>query len=125
MAIGRPLSDFSQTMNSVYKITLDMSGWSQTTIQVVAPITGVLYVYSSNDGDFVNGSQQGNASLAINFTPTEVTNLATHAVVNSISAAGLYKADINAQYLRLQGNPTTGGTITNVYKLLLFNSKID
>lgn len=122
MSLGRPLSDFSTEFNSVYKITLDLSGYDKSTIQLVAPVGGVLYVYSSNDGNFVNGVQQGDAKLAINFSPTEVTNLATHAVVNSISAAGLYKYDVNAQYLRLQGSPAAAGT--NVYKLLLFNSKV-
>lgn len=125
MGLSRPLGDYATELNSQYKITLDMSGYDKSTIQIVAPIAGVIYVYSSNDGNFVNGVQQGNAKLAINFTPTEVTNLATHAVVNTISAAGLYKYDVNAQYLRLQGNPTTGATITNVYKILLLNSKID
>lgn len=123
MALGYVVGDDSQTFNSVYKITRDMSGWDKTTIQVVAPVSGTIFVYASNDGNYVKGVQQGDAKLAINFSPIEVTNLATHAVTNTITAAGLYKADINAQYLRLQGSPAASGT--SVYKILLFNSKID
>jgi len=121
MAIGKPLPDQSLTFNSVYKITQDMSGWEKTTIQVVSPINGSIYVYGSNDGNSVLGVQQGNASLAINFTPIQATNLATGTAVSVISAAGNYSVPVNAQFLRLQGSPAAAGT--NVYKLLLFNSK--
>lgn len=124
MGLSRPIADLSAAFNSVYNITQDMSNWDKTTVQVVAPVTGTLYIYGSNDADAVIGVQDGNASLAINFTPIQATNLATGAAVTTITAAGNYKVDANAQFLRLQGNPTTGATITNVYKLLLFNSKI-
>ena len=124
MGLSRPIGDLSATLNSVYNITQDLSGWDKVDIQVVAPVTGSLYVYGSNDADAVTGVQMGNASLAINFTPIQATNLATGAATNVITAAGNYKVDVNAQFLRLQGNPTTGATITNVYKLLLFNSKV-
>ena len=121
MAIGRPL-DQTRDFNSVYKITLDMSGWDKTTINVVAPISGAIYVYGTNDGGAVQGVTDGNAQLAINFNPVQVTNLATGTATNSISAAGDYKYEVNAQYLRLQGSPAT--TPTNVYKLLFLHSKI-
>lgn len=123
MGLSRPLGDFAQEYNSVYKITLDLSGWDRTTIGVVAPIGNAILVYGSNDANAVLGVQQGNAELAINFTPIQVTNLATGAATTSISAAGNYKYDVNTQFLRLQGSPASAGT--NVYKLLLFNSKID
>ncbi|MES2382394.1 MAG: hypothetical protein V4538_15210 [Bacteroidota bacterium] len=122
MGLSRPLGDFANEFNSVYKITLDLSGWDRTDINVIPPFSGVINVYGSNDGGAVQGVTQGNATLAINFTPVEVTNLATHAVTNSISAAGNYRYDVNAQFLRIQGVPPAAGT--NVYKLLLFNSKI-
>lgn len=113
--------DYSRDMNSVYKVTLDMSGWDRTTIQVIAPVTGALYVYGTNyDGNSV-AMQDGNASLAAATTPIQVTNLATGSAVSSITAAGLYKADINAQYLRLQGNPAGAGTA--VYGLLFNHTK--
>ena len=125
MSIGRPLSDFTTEMNSLYKITLDMSGWDKTAIQVSSPVVGAIFVYASNNGNFINGLQQGDAKLAIDFMPIQAVNLATGVATNTITAAGLYRTTIDAQYLRLQGNPTTGTTITNVYKILLFNSKID
>lgn len=122
MGLSRPLGDFSHTMNTLYKITLDLSGWDRTDINVIAPFSGAINVYGTNDGGEITGVTQGNASLAINFTPVEVTNLATHAVSTSITGAGNYRYDVNAQFLRLQGMPQGAGT--SVYKLLLFNSKI-
>ncbi len=123
MAVGHALPDQSTLFNSVYKITLDMSGWDKTTISVVAPVGNAILVYGSNDANAVQGVTQGNATLAINFSQIQVTNLATGTAVTSINAAGNYKCDINAQFLRLQGAPAAAGT--NVYKLLLFHSKID
>lgn len=121
MAVGYPL-DSTTDFNSVYKVTLDLSGWDKTTIQVVAPISGAIVVYGTNDTNALQGVRDGNAALAINFNPVQVTNLATGAVVNSISSAGNYKYDVNARILRLQGSPSA--TPTNVYKLLLFHSKL-
>ncbi len=122
MGLSKPLGNFASTFNSVYKITLDLSNWDKTTIQVVAPIGGTIFVYGSNDDGSVQGITQGNASLATNFTPVEVTNLATHAVSTSISAAGNYRYDVNAQFLRLQGSPASAGT--GVYSMFLENYKI-
>lgn len=122
MALGRPLDDQSSKFNSIYKITLDMSGWDKTTIQVVAPISGAIIVYASNDANAIQGVQMGNAELAINFNQVQVTNLATATASTTISAEGNYSVPINAQFLRLQGAPAGAGT--SVYKLLLFNSKV-
>lgn len=121
MAIGHP-SNQTNAFNLNYNITLDMSGWGKTTIQVVSPMTGVIFVYGSNDANALQGVRDGNASLAINFTPVLTTNLATDARTASISAAGNYAVDVDAQFLRLQGNPAA--TPTNVYRLLLFNTKL-
>ncbi len=121
MAIGKPLNQTNQ-FNLQYNITLDMSGWDETTIQVVSPMSGIIFVYGTNDSGAQQGITDGNARLAINFNPIQVKNLATGSDVTSISAAGDYKLDVNAQFLRLQGNPAA--TPTNVYKLLLFHSKI-
>ncbi len=121
MSLGRPI-DATNQFNTVYQITNDVSGWDKVTVQVVPPISGVIYVYGTNDAGSRQGVTDGNAELAINFNPIQATNLATGAAANSISAAGNYKVDVNAQFLRLQGSPAA--TPTNVYKLLLFNSKI-
>lgn len=121
MAVGKPLSDFSAEFNSQYKITLDVSGWDKTTIQTTGAVLGTINIMGSNDAG-ANASSQGNASLAINFTPIQAKNLATGSMVNAIYGAGLFEVDVNAQFLRLQGAPA--GTPTNVYRLLLFNSKI-
>lgn len=123
MALGYAKHDLSDKFNSVYNITEDLSGWSESTIQVVPPFGGTIAVQATNDSGAVLGVTQGNAQLAINFMPALVTNLQTGATTNYIYGAGLYKYDVNAQFLRLQGQPASSGT--SVYKLLLFNSKID
>lgn len=122
MAIGKPLSDFATQFNSNYNITVDLSGWDKTTIQVVAPVGGTIAVLATNDSGAVLGETQGNASLATNFNIAQVKNLQTGTSVNYIYGAGLYEYDVNAQFLKLSGTPAAAGT--NVYKLLLFNSKI-
>jgi hypothetical protein len=122
MAIGRPLADQADIFNSLYNITLDVSGWDKVAIQVVSPMSGVVYVYGSNDAGAIQGVTQGNAELAINFNPIQATNLSTGTATNVINSEGNYSVPINAQFLRLQGSPAD--TPTNVYKLLIFNSKI-
>lgn len=123
MAVNYQSGDYSRDFNSVYKITLDMGGWDKTTIQVEAPISGAIVVYGTNNSGFQLGVTQGNANLATDFQPVQVTNLATGTAVNSISAAGNYKYEVNAQFLRLQGSPAAAGTA--VYGLKFFHSKID
>lgn len=121
MALGKNLGDFTKQFNSTYNITLDMSGWDKTTVQTSGAVLGTINIQGSNDGG-ANASNQGDAQLAINFTPIQAKNLATGSMVNAIYGAGLFEIDINSQYLRLQGAPA--GTPTNVYRILLFNSKI-
>jgi len=123
MAIGKPLPDFSQQINSVYNITLDMSGWDKVSAQIVGPLVGSLFVYGSNDGGDLQGVRQGSPLTATNFQPILATNLATGATTSVITTAGTYSVPVNDQYLRLQGSPAGAGM--SVYRLLLFNSKVD
>lgn len=121
MSIGKPLPNYATEYNSLYKITLDLSGWDKTTINVVAPVGGTMAVLATDDGGAVQGQTDGNADLAINFSSVQVKNLQTGTMTNYIYGSGLYEYDVNAQFLRLQGQPAASGT--NVYKLLLFNFK--
>lgn len=121
MAIGRPISDLSKEFNSVYKITQDVSGWDEVTVQAIGPMIGQINFQGSNDNGETN-YMSGNAELAINFSTIQATNLATGTAVTSIYGPGLYRVDVNAQFLRLQGAPA--GTPTSIYRLLLFNSKV-
>lgn len=121
MSLGKPLGNFATEFNSLYKITLDVSGWDKVVVQTAGAVLGTVNILGSNDGG-ANASNQGDAQLAINFTPIQATNLATGTAVNAIYGAGLFSIPVNAQYLRLQGAPAAAGT--NVYRLMLFNSKI-
>lgn len=122
MAVGKPVADLAPQFNSVYKITQDLSGWDKTTIHVVGPMGGSISVLATNDSGAVQGQTQGSAELAINFQLAQATNLQTGVASSYIYGPGLFKFDVNAQFLRLQGTPAAAGT--SVYKLLLFNSKI-
>lgn len=117
--------DLTTTFNTVYQINRDVSGWDKFTIQIVAPVLGTaIYVYGTLDPGTQQQNTQGNASLAINYTPIQAVNLATGAAVNSITAAGMYRVNANdQQFVRLQGNPA--GTPTNVYRILMWQSKVD
>lgn len=121
MAIGKNLGDLSGGFNSTYNITLDVSGWDKATIHTSGAVLGTVNILGSNDGG-ANAVSQGDAILATNFTTIQAKDLATGTMVNAIYGAGLFEVDVNAQYLRLQGSPAAAGT--NIYKLIVFNSKI-
>ena len=121
MSLSYHSGNYARQLNSTYNITLDMSGWERTAIQIIPPMSGVLYIYSSNyDGNSVQ-MQDGSAALATQFTPIQATNLATGSAVSTITAAGTYKVDINDQFLRLQGGPAGAGTA--VYGILFNHTK--
>lgn len=124
MALGKPiLENLTSDFNSVYQINRDVSGWDKVTFQVVTPISGTIYLYGTLDSGSNLGVTQGDAELAINYTPIQAKNLATGTNVNTITGAGLYTVDAaNQQFVRLQGNPADSPT--NVYRILAFNSKI-
>lgn len=112
MALNYQFDATNDYKSNIYSITLDMSGWEKTTINVVAPIAAPITVYGSNNGGAAQGITDGNAELAIGFTAIQATNIATATAGTTISTAGNYTVPINARFLRLQG----GGA--NVYKIV-------
>lgn len=124
MGLGKQITDnLTTTFNSVYQLNRDVSGWDKLTIQVSGAMLGTAYIYGSIDSGAQQGVNQGNAELAINYTPIQATNLATGSAVTSITAAGMYTVNAaNQQFVRIQGNPA--GTPTNVYRILLWESKV-
>lgn len=123
MGLSYQSGDYAREFNSLYKITLDMSNWDRTTVQLVSPMSGGVYIYGSNDGGSIIGQREGSPKTAQNFNPVQATNLATGTASSGlISSAGDYEISINAQYLRLQGNPAAAGT--SIYKILFNHSKV-
>lgn len=124
MGVGKWIpDDLTTPFNSLYQISRDVSGWDKMTVQVVAPVLGTIYLYGTLDSGRNNQNTQGNAALAINYTPIQATNLSTGVATNTITAAGMYTvAAANQQFVRLQGNPAASPT--NVYRILIFESKI-
>lgn len=110
--------DWTYNINNQKQVTMDIGEWDRVTAQFIAPIVGTIYPYGSLDGGTIRGVTNGNAALATNFTPIQVVNLATGSAVSSITAAGLYKADVNFKYLKFSG----GGI--SVYKMITDNMKI-
>lgn len=121
MAITRPLADYAAEFNSTYNITIDTSGWDKTIIQCVT-LAGSVQIYGTLDSG-ANASTQGNASLATNFTPIQAVDLATGSSVSALASNKLYRVVDDANFLRLQGVPAQAGT--SIYKLLIFNQKVD
>ncbi len=119
-----PAEDLTRQFNSVYEIYRDVSNWDKLTIQVVAPILGTaLFVYGTLDSGYNKDVTQGNAAQARNYTPIQVVNLATGTATNTITAAGMYRVTANdQQFVRVHGSPA--GTPTNVYRILMWNSKV-
>lgn len=130
MGLSKPiLEDLTTTFNSVYQLNRDVSGYDKLTIQIAGAVLGPgLYVYGTLDNGMPQGSSlpTGNygASLAINYTPIQAINLATgSAVTQPIAAAGMYRVTASdQQFVRIQG--AIAGTPTNVYRILLWESKI-
>ncbi len=121
MAIAKPLPDYSAEFNSLYKITIDTSGWDKTIVQMVT-LAGSALIYGTLDSGS-NASTQGNASLAINFTPIQAVDLSSGTAVSTLATGKLYRVTDDQQFLRIQGVPAQAGT--SVYKLLIFNQKVD
>lgn len=124
MGLGKQITEnLTATFNSVYQINRDVSNYDKLTIQVSGAMLGTAYIYGTIDSGASQGVNQGNAALAINYTPIQATNLSTGSAVTSITAAGMYTVNAaNQQFVRIQGNPA--GTPTNVYRILLWESKI-
>lgn len=109
--------DWTYNINNQKQVILDCGEWDRITAQFVAPIVGSISIYGTNDGGSIRGVTNGNAALATNFTAIQATNLATGTAVTAITAAGLYKTDINFKYLRFAG----GGV--SVYKMITDHMK--
>lgn len=121
MAITRPLADYAAEFNSMYKITIDTSGWDKTIVQLVT-LAGGVAIYGTLDSG-ANASTQGSAALATNFVPIQATDLSTGTSVSTLSTGKMYRVVDDGNFLRLQGFPAAAGT--SVYKLLIFNQKVD
>jgi len=121
MALGYS-KDYTQEFNTLYNISLDLSGWDKATIQVTAPMGGTLAIQATNDSGAVQGVTDGNATLATNFSSAQAVNVQTGTATNYIYGAGLYEYEVDARFLKLAGTPAQAGT--NVGKLIIFNSKI-
>lgn len=122
MGLSYHSGNYARDFNSVYNITLDMSGWDRTAIHIIPPVVGTIFVYGGNyDGNSV-AMQDGSAELAASMNPIQAVNLATGTAANTITGAGTYKVDINDQFLRLQGSPAGAGSA--VYGILFNHSKV-
>lgn len=128
MGLSRPLgANLATTYNSVYNITLDLSGWDKTTVEVIGPSVGTTYIYGTNDGGALQSVRYGDAAHATNFNPIQATRLSDSTKVNSIAAlsagqSAAYEIDVNEQFLRLQGSPNGAGS--SIYRINIVNYKI-
>jgi hypothetical protein len=110
--------NWTYNINNQRQVTIDVGEWDRVTAQFVAPVTGTIFIYGTNDGGAIRGQGNGNAALATNFTAIQAVNLATGSAVSSITAAGLYKTDTNYKYLKF------GGGGISVYKMITDHMKV-
>lgn len=90
-------------LDNVYSIALDVSGWDKITFQAIGAVTAAVYIYGTNNGGDLTGIRDGNAELATDWSNIQAVNLATGSAVSSFSAAGLYRATVDAQYMKVSG----------------------
>lgn len=111
------IKDITADFNADSLAQVDLSGWDSVTIQLVTP-TGTVNFLSSNDAGAVEGSTDGNALTALNFTALQATNLATGVAATSGAATGLWRITGFGRFLQLSGTSVTAA------KILLYLSKI-
>ncbi|HEY4833005.1 MAG TPA: hypothetical protein VIH61_10650 [Waddliaceae bacterium] len=121
MSISYQTGNYARDYNSLYNITLDVSGWQRTTVQLIPPMVGSVLIYGTNDGGALLGVREGSPKNATNFNPIQMKNLSTGSSVNATSSAGDYEIDINTQYIRLQGSPTGAGS--SIYGIIFNHTK--
>lgn len=109
--------DITREFNDNSSIVVEVGGFDRTSFHVIAPVVGTVYVYGSNNDGSVQGTSYGSAALATDFTPTQVVNKSTGSGVTSITAAGIYEAPVDFQFIKLQG----GGA--SIYALHHFVTK--
>lgn len=114
MALSQ-VEDLTLDFNADGVVNFDLSGWDYAVVQLVTPV-GTTSFLSSNDAGAVQGTTDGNASTAINFTAVYGLNLATNTAGLSLAAAGLMKFEHIGRFLQISG--------TSAAKVLLFLTKI-
>lgn len=111
--------DLTIDFNADALSTVDLSSWDWAVLQLVTPSAAIAFTASNDDGS-ITGVEQGNSTLAINFTAVQGTNLATGtAETTSATATGMWRFPIIGRFLRLSG---AGGT--TAAKILLYLQKI-
>ena len=96
---------------------IDVSNYDYAVVQFVSP-SGTINITSTNDSGDVEGTTDGNASTAANFTTVYATKLSTNTAVTAVDAAGLYKINVAGRYLRF------GGTSAAATKVIVMLTKI-
>ncbi len=98
-------------------IVLDVSGWDYVVAQFVSP-SGTINITGTNDSGDVEGTSDGNASTATNFTAIPATKLLDNSVVTAVAAAGLYKISSACRFVKF------GGTSAAATKVIVMLAKI-
>jgi len=95
---------------------LDIDSWDFVVVQLVDP-TGAVSFLTSNDAGAIQGSGDGNAIAALNFTAVQGTNLATGSGVTSLAVTGLVKFSGIGRFLRLESSATAAKVLVRWYKI--------
>jgi hypothetical protein len=115
MALATVL-DISIDFNADGIATIDLSSWDWAVVQLVSP-SGTVNFLASNDDGAQTGIQQGNSSLATNFTAVQGVNLATGVGATSANASSLFRFPIVGRFLQLSGGQPASKILVYLQKI--------
>lgn len=111
------LANYIQPVFVSNAFVIDVSNWDYVVAQFIAP-TGTINITATNDSGDVQGTTDGDASTAENFTTVYATKLSTNTAVTAVDAAGMYRINVAGRYLKF------GGTSAAATKIIIMLAKI-
>jgi len=109
--------DITTEFNADNGYVADMSGWDNIVAQFVSP-SGTISITATNDGGAVEGTTDGNSSLAANFQTVQATKLSDGTAVTTVAAAGLFRVGVVGRFLKF------GGASAAATKVILMYHKV-
>jgi len=94
--------DVTAKFNANNTFVQDVSNYDYAVVQFVAP-SGTISFTATNDSGDVQGTTDGNATLATNFTTVQATKLLDGSAVTAASTAGLYRFGVVGRYIKFGG----------------------
>lgn len=101
MALSQTI-DVTAKFNAGNGIVIDASNWDSLVFQFINP-SGTISITATNDGGAVQGTTDGNSSLAANFQTVQATKLSDGTAVTTVAAAGLFRVGVVGRFVKFGG----------------------